>query len=84
MERVLFRNSRDKFWTEGSDKDIYFYTVKDKLEIAFLEKNKRILYLNTDYKEDKYIKTIFRDIKKKYKDKYDIESEYLNMKGLDI
>ncbi len=59
---------------------IYFRTIKDKKEIAEYDKNKGILYINSDYKIQ--FKAIKRQIIKDYAPK--TISEYMNFKGLGI
>ena len=82
VTRIYIRDHNDNFMTDNDKRDIYFYTVKDKLEIAFLNKENNILYLNEDYLENKYIQKIIREIKKKYN--VEKTSKYFNLGGLDF
>lgn len=75
--RIYIKDHNDNFMTDNTKYSIYFYTVKDKLEIAFLSKDTNILYLNEDYIENKYIQKIIREIKKKYN--VEKTSRYFNL-----
>ena len=82
--RILIRDHRDNFYEDRNEHDIYFYTLKDKTEMAWLDLDERTFYINTDFKDNAHIKNLWREIKKKYADKFDKESEYFNLKGLDF
>lgn len=82
VTRILIKDHNDNFMTDNGKRDIYFYTVKENLEIAFLNKENNILYLNEDYLENKYIQKIIREIKKKYN--VEKTSKYFNLGGLDL
>lgn len=73
-------DNRPNYMYSESKNSVEFRTMKDKIELGWLDKNKNILYLNDDYK-DKF-KTIKKQIEKDY-NPVKIEN-YINMRGLGI
>lgn len=77
----IYISERDKNYMKlckkDNDKRQYFYTKKSKKEIGFLDEDENIFYVNYDYKKDKYVKKLVREIKKDYN--VEKESEYMNL-----
>ena len=82
VTRILIRDSRDNFMTNKDNKETYFYTIKDKLEIAFMNNEGDTLFINEDYLNKSNVKKIISEIKKKYNIKK--TTKYFNLKGFGI
>lgn len=80
---IMIRDSREHYWKKTSDKEIYYYSLKDKYEIAFFDKALKILYINTRYK-DHFTRSLC-EIKRLYKNDGDVRySEYFNITTKDL
>lgn len=73
-------DNRPNYMYSESKNSVEFRTMKDKIELGWLDKNKNILYLNDDYKDR--FKAIKNQIEKDY-NPVKIEN-YINMRGLGI
>ena len=77
---LKIRQNGEHFYSQTFDKEVFFYTVKNKEEFAFYEKDRKTLYLRTDFPKCRK-NQLRREIQKS--GRYDIEtiSEYMNMVG---
>lgn len=77
---LMVRRNGEHFYTKDYEKSTWFYTIKNKEEFAEYDKEKKILYLRTDFPKDRK-NQLRREIQKS--GRYEIEqiSEYMNMVG---
>lgn len=68
-------DKRPNYMYTGSKNSVEFRTIKDKCELGWYDKNKGVLYLNSDYKMQ--FKAIKRQIIKEYAPKS--ITEYSNL-----
>ena len=76
IESIMIRHDiNDHFYEDKTSNIIYFFTLKDKMEIAYLDLKTNILYINNKYKSK------FINVKSEIKQKYKINktSEYFNL-----
>ena len=75
---VRVGSNTPRYMYSESKNFVEFRTMKDKIELGWLDKNKNILYLNDDYKDK------FKAIKKQIEKDYNPVKigNYINMRGL--
>lgn len=81
MTELVKKNNEFNCWENETQRNIYYYTLLDKIEIAFFDKKEQTLYLNTKY--DKKFISLSKKLKSHYNTKKGYKhSEYLNVEGL--